>query len=56
MIDCALCGSSDVESMSNEERLRCAVRAFAAVRNAGGVRYGKGKDCILLKSGRVVVV
>lgn len=38
MIDCDDCGSSEVESTSREERLRCAVRAFAAVRSAGGVR------------------
>jgi len=56
MIDCEGCGSSDVASMSKEERLRCRVRALAAARSAGGVRYGSGKDWILLKRGRVDVV
>jgi len=44
---------SSNESISRAERPRCVVRAFAAARTVGGVRYGRGKDWMVLYRGRV---
>jgi hypothetical protein len=47
IMDCSYVSGPSL-SMSREERPRCAVRSFAAARIAGGVRYGRGKDCMVL--------
>jgi hypothetical protein len=41
-------------SMSRLERPRCSVLFLAAARIAPGVRYGRGKDCMVLYTGRVI--
>lgn len=46
IIDGELVSSS--ESISRAERPRWVVRAFAEARSVGGVRYGRGKDWIVL--------
>lgn len=57
MNDASPCwGSPACVSRSRAERPRCAVLSFAVARTAGGVRYGRGNDCIMLYIGRVVVV
>lgn len=55
IMDCEGGGWESSESISRDERPRCAVRCLAVARMEGGVRYGRGKGRRVLYKGRVIV-